>query len=241
MKLSSLTLIMSLTLSATVAWGQNKRIDLDKDVDTLGGNRNLIKMAQAIDPDNRSRIVQSRLVDRYNRFELGLNFGGMAGGDTYTNTKTIGANLDFHFNPRWSVGFRYSDYGSSTTPEGERAFKQAREAYETGGVSFAVPDIDYPLSSMMGVVNWYPMYGKTNLLDYGIAQFDIYLLAGGGQIELSSGPTSVTTAGAGVGFWMTQRFSGRAEIRYQGYQDQIITGPRQIHGVMGTVGLGFML
>ncbi len=85
------------------------------------------------------------------------------------------------------------------------------------------------------------MYGKTNLLDRGIAQFDMYLLAGGGQIELSSGWTTLMTAGGGVGIWMTKNFSARGEIRYQNYQDQIITGSRQIHGVVGTLGLGLML
>lgn len=240
MKLS-LTLIMSLTLATSMAMAQTKkRIDVSKDVDTLGGNRNLIEMAQAIDPENRSRIVQSRLVDRYNRFELGLSYSGVAGGDSYVTTQSLGAALDFHFTPRWSVGLRYNDYGNSLTPEGKRVFDEARADYAAGNTS-RIPDIDVPQQSAMAVINWYPMYGKTNLLDRGIAQFDMYLLAGGGQIELNSGWTTVMTAGGGVGIWMTQHFSARGEIRYQNYQDQIITGSRQIHGVVGTLGIGLML
>lgn len=237
----SMTFFMSLTLAASFAMGQTKkRIDVQKDVDTLGGNRSLVEMAQAIDPENRSRIVQSRLVDRYNRLEIGLSYSGIAGGDSYLQSKSLGAALDFHFTPRWSAGLRYNDYGSDLTPEGKRVFDRARTDYQNGNTA-SYPDIDAPQRSAMAVLNWYPMYGKTNLLDRGIAQFDMYLLAGGGQIELASGPTSIWTAGGGIGIWMTQHFSARGELRYQNYQDQVITGSRQIHGVVGTLGLGFML
>jgi outer membrane immunogenic protein len=212
-----------------------------KKLDTLGGNQALVNMATSMDPENRARIVQKRLVDRDKAFELGINYGGVAGGDSYMKTQAIGAGLEFHINPRWSLGVRYFDYGNSLTPEGQRVFTDARAAYDAGGKSYSIPDIDYPLNSTMGVLSWYPVYGKTNLLDWGIAQFDIYLMAGAGQMQLSSGETSTAMGGAGVGFWMTKHLSARAELRYQNYKDQLITGSREINAVSGSFGIGLLL
>ncbi len=210
-------------------------------VDTLGGNQKLADMASAMDPKNETRIVQKRIVDRNTTLEIGVNYGAVAGGDSYLNTQSLGASLDFHINPRWSLGGRYYDHTSQLTPEGQRVFQDARQAYNAGGRSYAIPDIDYPLRSAVGIVTWYPIYGKTNLLDWGIAQFDLYILAGAGKVELSSGWTDLATAGTGVGFWMTRHISARAEIRYQRYQDKIITGSRDINTVAGSLGLGFLL
>jgi outer membrane immunogenic protein len=220
---------------------QDKRVDVSKDLDSLGGDAAMIKMAQSLDSGNRARIVQGRSVDRYSRFEIGLNYGGVGGGDAYLSTKNIGLALDFHFTPRWSAGVRYFDYSNNLTSEGDRIFQQARQAYNQQGRSYLISDIDYPLNAMMAVINWYPIYGKTSLFETKVAQFDMYLLAGGGQISLSSGKTTIYTGGAGVGFWISNHFTARAEVRYQNYNDQVITGPRKIDTVVGTLGLGFLL
>jgi outer membrane immunogenic protein len=218
-----------------------KRVDVEKDLDTLGGNDALLQKATALDPENRSRIVQKRIVDRENRLELGVNYGGVAGGDPYLKTQNIGAAADFHINPRWSLGLRYFDYGNDLTSEGSRMLTDARARYDQGGRTYVIPDIDYPIQSAMAVVDFYPIYGKTNLLDMAIAQFDMYMLAGGGQIQLSSGWTTTYTAGIGIGFWVGQHMTLRTELRYQNYKDQIITGSRTINAIVGTAGIGFML
>lgn len=218
-----------------------KRIDAAQDIDTLGGNEALMDRAAALNAETRSRIVQSRTVDRYNRVELGLIYGGNAGGDSYLQTQIFGGSVDFHLNPRVSVGVRYNNYRNDLTPEGRRVFDQARDAYNQGGRVYVIPDIDYPLESYIATVDWYPVYGKTNLLDWGIAQFDMYLLGGGGQMHLSSGWTSVYTGGAGLGFWITKNLTARAELRYQNYKDQVITGSRNIQTVAGTLAIGWLL
>jgi outer membrane beta-barrel protein len=230
-------ILIAITLMASVGFAKSTTERLD----TLGGNEKLVDMANSMDPDNRSRIVQKRIVDRHNTFEFGANYGMVAGGDSYLKTQNLGASVDFHINPRISIGARYYDYGNQLTPEGERVFRQARADYDAGGRSYAIPDIDYPERSMLGTVAWYPVYGKTNLLDWGIAQFDMYLVGGYGQIQLSSGWTGLSMAGTGIALWMTKHLSARAEIRYQGYKDQIITGPRDISTVSMSVGLGLML
>ena len=234
-------LLTSLFLAGT-AFAASKRIDVSKDLDNLGGDEALIRMAQNIDGDNRARIVQKRAVDRYTRFEFGINYGGQAGGDSYLKTTNIGAQLDFHFTPRWSLGFRYYDYGNDLTPEGKRVFDDARAAYDAKSAGgFVFPDIDPANRAVMAVLNWYPIYGKTSLFETRVTQFDMYFLAGGGQIELSSGKAPVYTGGVGVGWWITNHFTMRGEIRYQSHQDKIITGSRNINTVVGTVGIGLMI
>lgn len=217
-----------------------KNATMADDIDSLGGNRELMQMAENIKSQTRTRIVQDRMVDRNLRLELGLSYGSTFGGDAYLNSSTLGAQIDFHITPRWSIGARYYDYGNKLTSEGKRIFQQAKENYEAGGRAYAV-DIDYPETAALAVVNWYPIYGKTSFLDLGVTQFDLYLLAGGGQMTLSSGSTSVLAAGAGVGVWVTPRVSTRLEVRYQAYEDQPVTGARNLDTVVGSLGIGFML
>lgn len=226
--------------SAPVPAPQSKQIDFNKDIEGLGGNDALMEMAEKLRPETKARIVQERLVDRHTRLEVGLSYGAVMGGTTYLQSQNLGASLDFHITPRWSVGARYYNYDNNLTPEGERAFAEARAAYAAGTPATFV-DIDSPLNATMAVINWYPIYGKINFFEAAIAQFDIYLLAGGGQIRLESGPTSLMTAGAGFGLWMTKHLSARAEIRYQAYKDQIVTGPRDIGAMAATIGLGWIL
>lgn len=242
MKLSQLkkwTLVLA--VAASFEAHARKQVDVSKDVDTLGGNKALVKMATAIDPDNRARVVQNRLVDRFNRLELNVSYGAVAGGDSYLRTQNLGATAEFHFTPRWSIGARYYDFANDLTPEGKRSLDNARQAIDQGGYDSSAIDFDYPMNAVMGVLSWYPIYGKTNLMNYGIAQFDIYLLAGGGSVQLSSGSTGIATAGGGVGFWVNQHFTIRSEIRYQTYQDKIYSGSRKIDTVTGQIGIGLML
>lgn len=218
-----------------------KNIDFAKDVDGLGGNDELMDMAEKLHPETKSRIVQERIVDRHNRLEVGVTYGGILGGTTYLQTQNLGASLEFHFTPRFSIGARYYNYSNSLSPEGSRAFANYREASAIPGVYASAPDIDSPRNSKLAVMSWYPIYGKINFFDAAIAQFDIYLIGGGGQIELESGNATLLTAGTGFGLWMTKHLTARAEIRYQNYTDQIHTGPRNISAMAATLGLGWML
>lgn len=235
-------LILSSVLTCTLlaATSLAAQINAKEDIDTLGGNKELMEMAEKVKSTSRSRIVQERIVDRRNAVELGLSYGSTFGGDAYLKTQSFGALVDYHFTPRWSLGVRYYDFGSSLTTEGQRIFEDARASYEAGGRANIV-DVDYPLNATMAVLNWYPIYGKTSFLDMGVTQFDIYLLAGGGSISLSSGNTSLLTTGLGLGAWINKNLTSRIEIRYQKYEDKIVTGSRNLDTIVGSVGLGWIL
>lgn len=228
--LSSLTLFVALSSHASVS----------SDMDGLGGNKELIRRARALDPKNKVAVVQNRSVDRNFRFEFGVNYGMVAGGDSYVNTDNLGGSVDFHFTPRWSIGARYYSSHNELSNEGERVFKAAQAA-RVAGTYYERPDVDYVTDTYLGVINWYPVYGKLNLFDLGIAQFDIYLLGGGGHVKLSSGSAATWTAGAGMGFWLSQHFSTRLEVRYQTYEDEIYSGSRQQDLTVISASLGFLL
>lgn len=217
-----------------------KTINATEDIDSLGGNKELMEMAQKIRSTSRSRIVQERIIDRNNTLEFGLSYGSTFGGDAYLKTQSLGVAVDYHLTPRWSAGIRYFDFGNSLTVEGKRIFDNARASYQAGGRATIV-DIDSPQNAALAVVNWYPIYGKTSFLDMGITQFDIYLLAGGGTMTLDSGSTSLLTTGLGLGAWLSKHVSARAELRYQKYEDQLVTGSRSLDTVVGSLGLGWIL
>lgn len=199
--------------------------DLTSEMDALGANKDLMKKAKAIDPQNRIRIVQNRDVDRYYRFEIGVNGGTVAGGDSFVSTNIVGGQLEFHVTPRWSVGARYFNVSNQMTGEGKAQMEDAERRRANNETGFRQPGIDWAKDEWLGVISWYPIYGKMNLFDAGISQFDIYFLGGAGQINLnSSGNVPLYTAGGGVGLWLTNHFATRLEARWQGYTDKVYDG-----------------
>ncbi len=234
-------LISLISFSIALSTSVSSYADLNKGFNSLGASEGVISKAKALDTKNKVQIVQNRLVDRTMRFEIGANIAGAAGGDSYVKSTGTGANLDFHFTPQWSVGLRYMRAGNELTSQGKRVFGN----YEDGLTS-QVPDISFPLESAMGVINWYPIYGKLNMFNISVVQFDIYALAGGGQVTLGgldrddyTAPTY--TAGGGVGFWINQHLTARFELRWQGYKDEVFSGSRTINQTIGTVGIGILL
>lgn len=216
----------------------NKTINMEQQLDSLGSNEEMIYKARALQPNNSMKIVQKRAVDRDLRLELGLNYGYVAGGDTYISTQNLGASLDFHITPRWSLGARYIDSRNEFTSEGQRIYDAAQNA---GNNNFSVVGVDFPLKTYLAVVNFYPIYGKVSWFESAVSQFDLYLLAGGGQVELNSGSSAVYTGGVGVGVWWNNWFSSRIEARYQNYNDKVASGERSIDSMIFQFGIGFML
>jgi outer membrane beta-barrel protein len=231
-----ITVILVLTAIALVAHAD----DLDSNLNTLGGTPSITRRAKRLQPQNKVAVVQNRTVDRNMRFELGINYGMVSGGDSYIQTQSLGASADFHINPNWSVGARYYDFSNTLTSAGQQAYEQATYNATVGGVGTA-PAVDMPLYSTIGVVSFYPLYGKLNMFDMGVAQFDLYVLGGGGQMMLQSGPTATWTAGGGIGIWVTNHVTTRVEVRYQGYTDQSFDTPRQEGTVVSTFSIGFLI
>lgn len=211
------------------------------DWESLGSSQALLKKAKALDPENKVRVVQKRAVDRDLRLEISGHYGTLNGGDSYVKTQTGGAQVEFHITPRWSLGYRYDNYFNALTAEGDKIYREASNAIAIGNQA-SLPEIDFPLSSHLATVSWYPIYGKLNLFDMAVTQFDLYVLAGAGTIVLDSGQrAALTSLGGGAGFWFTQHLMSRMEVRYQGYENPIYSSNPKVNNMVLHFSLGFLL
>ncbi len=211
------------------------------DWNSLGSSEAILNKARALDPNNKVRVVQKRAVDRDLRFEISGHYGMINGGDSYVKTQSGGGQLEFHINPKWSLGLRYDTYFNVLTSEGEKIYNQT-ETNIANGNQASLPEIDFPVNSQLATVSWYPIYGKLNLFDQAVTQFDLYLMAGAGMIKLDSGNQStLTSIGGGAGFWFSQHIMARWELRYQGYKNKVYSSDPQVNSMAMHLSLGFLL
>jgi outer membrane beta-barrel protein len=224
-------LILGLLLSTVSA-----RADIMEDFDNLGGNDVLMEKAKALEPDANISVVQDRVVNRFRRFEVSPEFASVLGGDSYLNTRGYGVNAHFHINPHWSLGVKYNSMTNELSPEGKNLINDSGLLGKN-----IVPEMDYPKDQVLATVSFYPIYGKLNMFNKGIAHFDVYALAGGGNINLRSGSKSTLTAGGGVGFWVSQHLTTRFEMRYQTYDTQRTDGNAKIDLTVASLQMGYLL
>jgi outer membrane beta-barrel protein len=215
----------------------------ETDFDSLGGNEIFFEKAKALQPEKKVTIVQNRAVDMKNRFELAPEFSGVFGGDTYSRTKSVGLNVHFHLNYNWSIGAKYNYSFNELTPEGKALTDKAVADYNANPESptAAFPELNYQKSEAMALINWYPVYGKFNMMDYSVVHFDFYLVGGYGQIELSKSSSPTYTAGTGLGLWMTNNFSTRFEMRYQNYTSKYLSESKKMDVAVASVQMGWLL
>lgn len=229
-----------LLLSSAISFAAG---EVESDFDSLGGNKPLLDRAKALEPESNVSIVQNRTVNLRSRWEVAPEYSGTFGGDTYNRTQSVGLNAYYHITPRWAVGLKYNTHFNQLTSEGEAMARQAGEEYvanpETAKAYF--PEVDYPKSETMAMLNWAPFYGKINMLDLAVAHFDVYAIAGYGQLELKSGNTTAYTGGGGIGFWFSKNFSTRIEMRYQKYSAKYATGEKDMNLAIAGLQMGWLL
>lgn len=235
-------LLSFLALSITVSAFAAPKKSIKNDFETLGDNKVFAERVKEMDQEKRVRIVQHRIVDLYNRFEIGGTYGYNAGGDSYVTTQHLGGILDFHFSPRFAMGIRYQHYYNELTNEGKSQYDAAKAAQSNDpAASQKFAGIDYPEQVGLVTLSYSPIYGKLNLFDMSVAHFDIYTLVGYGKMQLQSGSSDVFTGGAGMGIWVTQNFATRIEGRYETYKDLIGFQDRTQNNVQGMVSIGILL
>lgn len=217
---------------------------VESEFDNLGGNQIILDKAKELNPDTKIEVVQDRIVNRKKRFEMSTEFSGTMGGDdTYTRTQNAGLNVNYHINNRWSIGAKYNHTFNKLTAEGEAMVDAAYADYllNPKDSKFPIPEFDHQKSESLLLVNWYPIYGKMNLFESKIVQFDVYGLLGAGQVELRSGTKSTYTAGTGMGFWLTPKVTTRLELRYQKYNIEYSTGPKNLDLLIASAQIGWLL
>ncbi len=193
--------------------------DILSDLRSLGGNEILFKKAKILTPEKKITIVQSRIVDRTLRHEFNLETSYVIGGDAFLKTIRFGMNYQFHIMPYLSVGLKGHVAFNKLSTEGDAFIQRAMTLYnEFDQIEPLIPDIDYERYASYLVLNWYPIYGKFNLYDLGIAHYDLYLLAGGGGVWLKRGASMSVLVGGGLAFWLANKISLRLEAKYETYK-----------------------
>ncbi|MBC7753473.1 MAG: outer membrane beta-barrel domain-containing protein [Moraxellaceae bacterium] len=215
-----------ITAPKTTAPTTQANQNIEKEFDALGGNGVLLEKAQALNPEVRTTVVQNRIVDRTNRFELSGEYANSFGGDTYVRSGILGLSAQYHLSNHWSLGAKSGMAFNKLTAEGESLVKAAEADAAANPLSPTadVPAIDYPKQLTMGFVNFYPLYGKISWLGKGISHFDVYGQLGYGNISLKSGGSTAMSAGAGVGVWGNEHLTTRLEMTYLDYTAKYING-----------------
>jgi outer membrane immunogenic protein len=239
-------LILILTLSLTSIYSINaaetkKTSSLKKEFQTLGDNEEVLDRVKKMDSQQKIRIVQNRLVDRNNRLELALNYGSIFETDSYVKSSELGARLEYHISPRWSFGVEYQKNYNSLTSEGQRVYDNAYACQQSSNCTERFPGIDFPLETQVASISFYPIYGKLNLFDSGIAQFDIYTSLGYGNKKLNSGDSNVFLANLGVGIWLNNLFTTRFELRYENYKDLLNINERNQNAFTALASVGILI
>lgn len=231
-------ILLSALLVSSVSFAQ-----IQQEIDSFGGNEALYMKAKALNPEVSSEVVQSRFTNRVNKFEIAPEVAGVFGGDSYNKTNNAGVNLHYHINPSWSVGLKYNYSFNALTPEGKAMVDKASQAAETNpkDPQYLYPQVIYPKSEAIGMVNWYPIVGKLSFGKYGVAHFDTYLMAGMGTMELSNGSSPVSTVGMGMGFWISPKMTTRLEYRAQQYKAEYYNKSETMMTGVGSVQMGWML
>ena len=205
--------------------------DIMKDFDSLGGNDVLINRAKVLQPDKDVKIVQNRVVKRKWRNEFSGNYANVIGGDAFLETQSLGLNYHLHINHRWAVGAGYFAAFNNLSKEAKFLIDQNGD----------VPDVDEPQRGYEVFANFSPIYGKINLLDMGVVQFDTYGIVSFGTLQLKSGNTQTYSVGAGFGLWFSQHLTSRLEIRQRFYESQRFGGPTDIQATLASFSIGYML
>lgn len=234
--------LLSFLLISSLGLAAETNTSLKKEFQTLGDNKDVIERVKKMDSQQKVRVVQNRLVDRNNRLELTLDYGALSGADSYVKTSNLGGGLQYHLTPNWSFGFEFQKSYNSLTSEGQRQYDLAYTCQQqNSGCTQRFVGVDFPLETRMATVSFYPIYGKMNLFDSGIAQFDLYTLLGYGQKILSSGTTNVYAAGLGMGIWLNRFVTTRLEVRYENYKDLLNLVPRQQNAITAMASIGLLI
>ncbi|MCY4643133.1 MAG: outer membrane beta-barrel domain-containing protein [Bacteriovoracales bacterium] len=231
--------IVWITISSPFLWGW----DLLKDFDSLGGNGALLERLRESSKGKGVQIVQNRMTDRTNRLELFADYQYTSRGNTYLDSSSSAASFHFHINPRWSLGAKYNYFFNDLTPEAEGIINEALEVQKINpNVETAlIPELNWPKSSTMALISYYPIYGKANIFNQGIVHFDLYATLGAGQMELRNGTSQTWLGGVGVGLWLSQYLSARLEYNYQGYEAEYLQGVKELSVNTLSFGFGYLL
>lgn len=223
--------LFKLLFASTLLVTTMAQADILEDMDSLGGNDVLLEKANALQPDKQVSVVQNRIVDRRFRHEFSPELNYVVGGDAYVQTTNVGLSYNFHITPKFSVGAKYFYSFNELKDEGQNVIDN----------SGYIPDMDWPKHTYLGMLSYYPFYGKFKFFGNNVVHFDFYMTGGAGQVVLKSGSTMTYAGGGGIGLWLSKHLTSRFEVLYQRYNSARLTGDKTMNVVSLGLSVGYML
>ena len=89
-------------------------------------------------------------------------------------------------------------------------------------------------------VNYNTIYGKLRWSEDSVVYFDQYISLGGGKVKLSSGDKNLALADIGLSFWLGNHGSARIGLKNEFYQQNQLSGSRNIHNGIGYIEFGYL-
>lgn len=223
-----------------VFWPGMSSANLLEGFDALGGNDELLEQAKALTPESEVRIVQERPTPRRWRSELTAGYTNFFAGDVYLQTQSLDLGYQLHINPRVSLGARYFTAVNKLSSEGVTLTENDLPERLPEDTRFVL-DLDPLQQGYYASANFYPFYGKFNLLGLAIVHFDAFVTAGFGSAELVSGSTPLAVYGGGFALWLSKYLSARFELTGQSYEAQRNIGHERVTRTAGSFSLGYLL
>jgi outer membrane beta-barrel protein len=175
-------------------------------------------------------IVNARYSPLDKRHEIDVAGANNFMADSHIITRQAALSYRYHFNEKWGAGLRYTNYFNELSDAGKMLFDRKD----------LLPDSDFAYKSTELFVNYNTMYGKLRYSQDSVLYFDQYVSLGVGQVNLQSGDQTVGILDVGLSFWIGKNYSLRAGLKNEFYQQQQLTGSRDIHNAMGYISFGYL-
>lgn len=212
-----------------------------KDFDELGGNKILYERLKKLGKGKQKiKIVQKRAVNRKGRHEVSFRMETSLIG-AYVKTFKWGGGYSYHINPYFSLSLRGEKSVNTLTKEGEYVLDEGekvwRESVEDIGF---IPDMSWERHSLGVYGSWYFIYGKMNVFERFVAQFDMYTILGGGMTYLRREKTPFGSLGIGTAVWISKKMSSRLELFYRSFTSDTLIKKRRVYKPYISWSMGYL-
>jgi outer membrane beta-barrel protein len=238
----------SVSMSATSEAAADEDLDNDElsaeDEDAMApGEKYVPTMEEQLDslalPSNQAPAnvsterlysVQTRYAPLLKRYELGLIGGYNMTNADFVDSKSVGANVRYHFNDKHSFGLTYMQFENRLDATGQDLLERKS----------LLPDVDYISSIAEASYGYNLFYGKFRLGMSKVFYFDQYWNFGAGTAELNSGITPMINIEGGLAFWMGKRGSIRLGFKNLVFEESNLTEKRINHDLLSTLSINIL-
>jgi outer membrane beta-barrel protein len=203
--------LLSLTFAAIAILSSHRSLatGLDLDPDELRGTTSKKPVA----------VLQNRFFLKALRPELGILAGAITN-EAYNDTKLHGARLGVFVN-EW-IGAEYQHIITTVRDSEDRKALNKKTYLDPTTKKPIKADAEvnpiHLLQDLVAIAA--PLYGKVNILDFGIVYVDLYASVGVSRVKTDQGTMNALAIGGGQRFYFAQRWSTRLDFRNRSFTEK---------------------